>query len=215
MASTINVASELALDCLFPDDFAQVRDFQKRWRDGTLTGEHSVVVRILRCAEREAHSYKVPTHVHDLAQSGIMVMATVDYRGDAKFETYATKILRNEIHKEWRRNGGKNRAPMPPEMPDRAGAEIFEEVARRLDSDKYIRELVRTRPDVESRIAKIMSTVDGRIGRKKLAEALSGEVGRKVTRHEVEKALEKLTEALRRRPSHKVAGLSSGGPSKE
>jgi len=120
----------------------------------------------------------------------------------------------HEIQHEWHKNGAKQRAAMPEQQADPASARIFEEVERRLYSDEYLAQLVARLPEVAGQIAVIMATADERIGRLKMAQIVSGNIKRKVTRHEVEKGLEKLKEALRR-PSHKVAGLSSGSPSEK
>jgi len=182
----------------YPEDMKDFLDFEQSWQNNTLTNDHVVMVKVRRWAESIAYDFNKPARARDLEQDCLMALITSGYSGWASLDTYIVKILLRKNIAAWRKDGAKRQAEMPVEIEAEAGSEFSEAVIARLSSDKLVKELLMTN-ELIATVVRILIEVEHSVGRKRIAELASVRLGRKVTRYQVEVALEQLRDRLQRR----------------
>jgi DNA-directed RNA polymerase specialized sigma24 family protein len=171
-------------------------DFREQWQNRSLTNEHVVMVKVKKWAKRIAYRYDDSQRADDLEQSCLLALVKSNYQGKARLDTFIVNILLHENIAEWRRNGGQRLTEFPEEMQDESCREIMNGVLKRISDDRLMEKLLNTESELKRSVVLIIVRSEHLIGRKRIAELASKQLGRKVTRYEVEVALEQLRDNL-------------------
>lgn len=170
----------------------QMRDFQEQWRNNTLSDDHVVMVKVKKWSRTIAYKFKRPQHADDLEQATRIALSSCDYQGKSKLDTYIVRILLNENSAEWRKSGAQRQGELSANVPDVASQELMDAVLARVSLEKYMGRHLASRPDFHREVLRVVIEAEREIGRQRIAEVLSGKLDRKVTRYEVEVALEQM-----------------------
>lgn len=187
-------------------DVAIFQDFQRQWRERTLTNDHPVIVKTTKWTRILTYRYGCLDRADDYKQEALLRLVNSSFRGEARLDTYILSIVQRLNIADWQQGGGQRRGSWPMvDVKDEASQELFDKVVQRLSEDKLMAELLTTQSELKRTIMQIVVRAERQVGRRRLAEIASRMLGRNVTRHEVEVVFSQLREVVQRYPGYRKA----------
>jgi hypothetical protein len=170
--------------------------FVSSWQDGTLLPDTDEVCAIINdCSLILCNKFKRRNDLDDIRQICSLLLSSGQYKALSSLRTYIWTIITREIIRLWKQDGKGMVGEFYTEWADPTADLVIEEVIQRLYSEKFMRELLLSRPELQQKIIKYIVQYDGqrRPSRSQVIRALQKE---NYTGYRIKAEYDKLEEFL-------------------
>lgn len=202
----------------FEDDIAVFETFRDQWDAKTLTEAHPVMNMVEHWAKVVAFKHGCASQYADLRDEALLSLATEGhYAGQGSLKGYVLRVLISKVPvvkaplvKAPRKpRNGENSGLEEPfkhkyvllddsdetsimDLPDERSDKLADKVLLRIAYDRELREKIAALPDLQRVIVDIVNEHEERLSTRHIAKEAAKRLGRNVTRHQIEIALEQL-----------------------
>ena len=157
MSRTLQTANKREKD---ESDWNSYQVFLRLWKIGTLTEDDEIYRKVENASSKICRSYERPERMMDVCHTCLVALAKGQYKKGCSLNTYLAGILKTEIISMWSLADEVNADAVVESRIRERSSRVIEEVFRRLSSEKHMKSLMASRPDLRRNIVELIIASD-------------------------------------------------------
>jgi hypothetical protein len=141
-------------------DWRSYQEFLQQWDIGTLTEANEVYQKVDKRSLKVCWSYNRPGEAPDVCHTCLVALAKGQYKKGHSLDGYISKIISNEVISMWKATGRGRAVAIDDNEIDAKASRVAEETLRRIFSERHMKQLLASRPELQKEIIEVIIGFD-------------------------------------------------------